>query len=112
MKNSAPPMINDHHGHEHEGEAAGAVALLARVDELLRARGRRRAASSAQIARQASADERAQSRRSMRQTFVRDSESGTAAASLRLLLRGLGLLLVLLPPVQHEQAEDEAGSTT
>ena len=95
---------HDHHREEHEREPTGAVALPARVDELLRAGGCREEHQCGDRA-QGERDDEAQTSQHAH-TFA-GTGVGRFWASCSLLLLRLDLVLVLLAPVEHQQPEHE-----
>ena len=111
MKNSAPAMIDDHHREEHEREPTGTVALLAGVDELLRAR-RRREQRAAAASAQTGAAERRSGVVAAWSHLRRDGSRTRCGGRFGRLRPASASMLVLLAPVQHEQAEARTGSTS
>ena len=99
-------MISDHHDHEHEGEAAGAVPLTTRVDELLRSGGHRQREQRTDDARGASPTSARIRRTMVRPSSVRSRRPGRAPATGP-AFAAFGGHLVLLPPVEGEETEDE-----
>ena len=95
---------DDHHDHEHEGEATGAVALLPGVDQLLSTRRHRQREQRADVTR-AETDEGTDPSQHGHTFVSSESSPGGHRRGPGLGLRQLHL--VLLPPVQREQTEAE-----